>query len=114
MTEELFLKKKLFYKETKTEYLIAADRTMHSKKEIAEVIGISYRYMLETIKKRESGAPQHTMLSWSLENVCRLAEYLGYTVEELLQEKPMKEIKDEAKNELEEILRRRENGAEHK
>lgn len=109
---EIYVKRELFYRINSTVYIKDKSGKGHSRKEIESELGISVRKqqaMLRDKLKRANNSEKvlSPMESWSLETLCKLAHFLGYEVEELLEEQFVEEYKKEINKNIMEVMERR-------
>lgn len=109
---EIYVKRELFYRIGSTIYITDKSGKGHSRKEIEKELGINVRKqqaMLKDKQKKTNNSEKvlNPMESWSLELICKLAHFLGYTVEELLDEKCIEEYKKESDKKIMEVMERR-------
>lgn len=112
MELELFVKDELFVRKKPTVYIVDKNGIGHSRKDIEDNIGISVRNQQSLMRNRREkkgteGKRQTPLSSWGLENLCNLAAYLGYSVDELLDEAAVNEIRQDTLKRKEDLKRRK-------
>lgn len=104
----IYVKRELFCKIGTTIYIADKSGKRYSRKDIERELGINIRKQQSMIKKNSgTGNVLNPMETWSLELICKLARFLGYTVDELIDGQCIDEYKEEVNKNIMEVMERR-------
>lgn len=104
----IYVKRELFCKIGTTIYITDKSGKRYSRKDLESELGINIRKQQAMIKKNSgTGNVMNPMETWSLELICNLAHFLGYKVNELIDEQCIEEYKEEVNKNIMEVMERR-------
>lgn len=102
----IYVKRELFCKIGTTIYITDKSGKRYSRKDLEKELGINIRKQQAMIKSSNVNV-LNPMETWSLELICRLAHFLGYNVDELIDEHCIEEYKEEVNKNIMEVMERR-------